>query len=73
MPLLEETIRGVGEIAEARALDVLSIAPDQNAQEFFFRPESMRPELDGAGGVMVRSPDDFRMIFKATRRLIGSA
>ncbi|OGS49247.1 MAG: methionine synthase [Euryarchaeota archaeon RBG_16_68_13] len=67
MPLLEETIRGVGEIAEARVLDVLSIAPDQNAQEFFFRPESMRPELDGAGGVMVRSPDDFRIIFKATR------
>src|SRR3972149_3263667 len=67
MPSLDDTVRGAHEIAEARVLDVLSIAPDQNAQEFFFRPESMRPELDGAGGVMVRSPDDFRIIFKATR------
>src|SRR3990172_7094703 len=57
MPSVEDTIRGAHEIAEARVLDVLSLAPDQNAQEFFFHPERMRPELDGAGGVMVRAPD----------------
>lgn len=67
MPNLEETIEGARTIAGARALDVLSIAPDQNAQEFFFRPAEMRPELDGAGGVPVRSPDDLRRIREATR------
>jgi len=68
MPSVEDTIRGAHEIAEARVLDVLSLAPDQNAQEFFFHPERMRPELDGAGGVMVRAPDDLQRIYEATRR-----
>lgn len=67
MPKLEDTLRGSREIAEARVLDVLSIAPDQNAQEFFFHPEQMRAELDGAGGVMVRAPTDLRAIHEATR------
>ncbi|HLB69260.1 MAG TPA: methionine synthase, partial [Thermoplasmata archaeon] len=67
MPSLADTLKGAREIAEARVLDVLSIAPDQNAQEFFFHPEQMRPELDGAGGVMVRSQEDFRGIYEATR------
>lgn len=67
MPKVDETVRGAKEIAEARVLDVLSIAPDQNAQEFFFRPKEMRSELDGAGGVMVRSPDDLVRIYEATR------
>jgi methylmalonyl-CoA mutase cobalamin-binding subunit len=67
MPSVEDTVRGARRIAKARVLDVLSVAPDQNAQEFFFRPEAMRPELDGAGGVMVRSPEDLRRIHAATR------
>jgi len=67
MPSLEETILGAKEIAEAGVLDVLSLAPDQNAQEFFFHPEKMRPELDGAGGVRVRRAEDFRRIYEATR------
>lgn len=66
-PDLEETIRGCAEIAEARVLDVISVAPDQNAQEFFFRPEEMRPELNGAGGVPVRKPEDLRAIYGASR------
>jgi len=67
MPSVDDTVRGAREIAEARVLDVLSIAPDQNAQEFFFRREEMRPELDGAGGVMVRSPRDLQQVYEATR------
>jgi methylmalonyl-CoA mutase cobalamin-binding subunit len=66
-PSVKDTIRGAQEIAEARVLDVLSIAPDQNAQEFFFRPDEMQKELDGAGGVMLRSPGDLRGIYDATR------
>jgi len=67
MPNLDETVRGAREIAEARVIDVLSIAPDQNAQEFFFYPERMRADLDGAGGVMLRAPADLRAIYDATR------
>jgi hypothetical protein len=67
MPAVEDTVRGAQEIAEARVLDVLSIAPDQNAQEFFFRAEERRPELDGAGGVMLRSPEDLKRLYETTR------
>ncbi|HEY5538838.1 MAG TPA: methionine synthase, partial [Thermoplasmata archaeon] len=64
---LDETVRGAREIAEARVIDVLSIAPDQNAQEFFFHPEQMRVELTGAGGVPLREPEDLRAIYQASR------
>ena len=67
MPSLEDTIRGARDIAQAGVLDVLSLAPDQNAQEFFFRPGDMRRELNGAGGVPVRSAGDLRRIYEATR------
>ncbi|MDH7604854.1 MAG: cobalamin B12-binding domain-containing protein [Melioribacter sp.] len=66
-PSLEETIEGVKKIAEAQVLDVISIGTDQNAQEFFFHPELMKPELDGAGGVPVRIPEDLRAIYEASR------
>ncbi len=66
-PSLEETIEGCRKIAEARVLDVISIAPDQNAQEFFFTPAQMRPELTGAGGVPVRKPEDLRALYEASR------
>lgn len=67
LPLLEATISGAREIAESGVLDVISIAPDQNAQESFFRPEEMRPELDGAGGVPIRKDEDLIEIYRATR------
>ncbi len=67
-PTVAATVEGAGRIAEARALDVLSIGPDQNAQESFFRPEDMDPSLDGAGGVPLRTADDLRAIYEATRR-----
>lgn len=37
-PSLEETLKGVKQISDAGVLDVLSIGPDQNAQEHFFNP-----------------------------------
>jgi len=66
-PTLEETVAGARVVAEARVLDVLSVAPDQNAQECFFRPNEMRAELTGAGGVPVRRPEDLRALFDASR------
>ncbi len=66
-PSVEETVAGVKPIAEAAVLDVLSIGPDQNAQEHFFHPEEMDPAQDGAGGVPVRTPEDLRAIYQTTR------
>ncbi|HLU52598.1 MAG TPA: cobalamin B12-binding domain-containing protein [Acidimicrobiia bacterium] len=68
LPSLERTIRGIQEIAEAGVVDVISLAPDQNAQEHFFHPERMDPSQDGAGGVPVRTPDDFRRLYEAAQR-----
>lgn len=67
-PGLEETVEGIGRIAAAGVLDVLSLGPDQNFQEHFFHPERMDPAQDGAGGVPVRSADDLRRLYAATRQ-----
>jgi hypothetical protein len=67
-PDLKKTIEGAAHIAEAEVLDVLSIGPDQNAQEHFFRPAEMEPDQSGAGGVPIRRPEDLSAIYQATRR-----
>lgn len=67
LPSLDETIKGAKAIAESGAVDVISIAPDQNAQESMFRPDEMNPNLDGAGGVPVRSAADLSAIYQASR------
>ncbi len=68
LPSLEDTIAGIQKIAEAQVLDVISIGPDQNAQESFFHPEEMDPDQDGSGGVPVRSKEDFQRLYQASRR-----
>lgn len=66
-PDLKRTLEGAKRIAEAEVLDVLSLGPDQNAQEHFFRPAEMDPSQDGAGGVPLRKPSDLEAIYQATR------
>ncbi|OFW65686.1 MAG: hypothetical protein A2Z12_06765 [Actinobacteria bacterium RBG_16_68_21] len=68
LPDLEATIGGIGRIASAGVVDVLSLGPDQNFQEHFFHPERMDPAQDGAGGVPVRHPDELHRLYEATRR-----
>lgn len=68
LPSIKDTVEGARKIAEAGALDILSLAPDQNAQESFFRPEEMDPKLDGAGGTPFRKPEDLMAVWDATRR-----
>jgi len=66
-PSLQETLEGVVKISESGVLDVISIGPDQNAQEHFFHPEEMDRSQDGAGGVPLRQAEDLESIFKASR------
>lgn len=68
LPTLDATLAGIEQIAEARVLDVISLGIDQDAQENFFRPERQDPRRTGAGGVPVRSPDDYRALYAAGRR-----
>ena len=68
LPTMEATRRGIEQIADSKALDVISLGIDQDAQAHFFKPEKQDPRAFGAGGVPVRSPDDYRSLYQASRR-----
>jgi methylmalonyl-CoA mutase cobalamin-binding subunit len=68
LPTMEATIDGIQKIAEAQSLDLISLGTDQDAQENFFHPERQDPRRKGAGGVPVRTADDYRALHEASRR-----
>ncbi|MFZ5910009.1 MAG: methionine synthase [Chloroflexota bacterium] len=68
LPSMEATLEGIRQIADAQVLDVISLGIDQDAQENFFHPERQDARRTGAGGVPVRSPDDYRALYQASRR-----
>ena len=68
LPTMEATLSGIEQIADARALDVISLGIDQDAQENFFHPERQDARRRGAGGVPVRSAEDYRALYAASRR-----
>jgi len=67
LPSYDETVRGVTEIAQSRVLDIISLGIDQNTQQYFFRPEDRKPEMDGAGGVPVHDADGFLRLKEASQ------
>lgn len=68
LPTIEETVEAIEKVADSKTLDIISVAPDQNAQEFFFDQENMDKKLDGAGGVPLRNKEDFKELYKAAER-----
>ncbi len=68
LPTLEASLKGVEQISMAKVLDVISLGIDQDAQENFFHPERQDPRRTGAGGVPVRTRDDYRALLDASRR-----
>ncbi len=68
LPTLQDTIKGIEKISESGLVDIISIATDQNAQEFFFEPEKMDRNMDGTGGVPVRTEADMEALFNASQR-----
>lgn len=66
LPSFEETRKGIKEIAQSKVLDVISLGPDQNTQQYFFNQENMNIEFDGAGGVPIRTEDDFFRLKEAS-------
>jgi methylmalonyl-CoA mutase cobalamin-binding subunit len=67
LPTMAATEAGIAQIAQARVLDVISLGIDQDAQANFFHPERRTPRRRGAGGVPVRSADDYRALYRASR------
>ncbi len=69
---IEPTVDAVEKLADAQCLEIVSLAPDQPAQEYlakFVRGEE-DPEnyLKGQGGVPIRSREDLRRLKQATQR-----
>lgn len=67
LPTIAATIDGITKIADAQALDLISLGIDQDAQANFFHPERQDVRRKGAGGVPVRSADDYRALYQASR------
>ena len=67
LPTLQETLNGVEKISRARVLDIISLGIDQDAQENFYHPERQDPRRTGAGGVPVRTTDDYHALYTASR------
>lgn len=64
---MKETLQGMRDIAMSGVVDVISVGPDQNAQESFFRPHEMDHTQSGAGGVPLRVPEDLSALYEASR------
>ncbi len=67
LPTMQASVEGIRAIAQAKALDVISLGIDQDAQANFFHPERQNPRTTGAGGVPVRSAEDYRQLYQASR------
>lgn len=65
---MEETIEEIKKLAESELLDIISLAPDQNCQQYFFDQEKMDPNQDGAGGAPIRNEKDFVAMYESSRR-----
>jgi len=65
---MKETIEEIKKLAESELLDIISLAPDQNCQQYFFEQEKMDPNQDGAGGAPIRNEKDFVEMYEASRR-----
>ncbi len=69
---IEPTVEGVRKVADAQCLEIVSLAPDQPAQEYlakFVRGEEDPDKyLKGQGGVPIRSKEDLQRLKEATRR-----
>jgi len=65
---IDPTVSGIAQIADAQVLDVISLGPDQDAQENFFHPGQIDDRRTGAGGVPFRSENDLQRLYEASRR-----
>ncbi|MHB8992913.1 MAG: glutamate mutase L, partial [Chloroflexota bacterium] len=69
---IEPTIAGIEKLADAGAVEIVSLAPDQTSQEllakFIRGEEDPSRYLAGQGGAPIRSVEDLKRLKAATRR-----
>lgn len=68
LPSMQDTLDGLATLAEASILDVISIAPDQAAQEWLQQPGILATKSAGAGGAPIRSRSDLDAMYRRSRR-----
>ena len=57
-----EWVDGIQKISNSKVLDIISIAPDQAAQEWLHHPEIIRTKPKGSGGVPIRKSEHLEML-----------
>ena len=67
LPSFKDSVAGIEEIAKAKVLDVISLGIDQNTQQYFFKQKKRNPEMDGAGGVPVKTLEEFEILKAASK------
>lgn len=67
LPSIEITEKGIKQLARSKVLDIISIAPDQAAQEWLHHPDVIKNRPKGTGGVPIRSEDDLIRLYKASK------
>ncbi len=67
LPTVEVTAAGIRRLAEAEALDVISLAADLDARENLFHPDRQDTHRLGTDGVPVRTRDDLSGLYDASR------
>ncbi len=65
---IKPTVDGIRHIAESKTLDIISLGPDQDAQENFFHPGNQNQSRKGAGGVPFRSEEELIQLYQASQR-----
>jgi hypothetical protein len=68
LPSLELTNQGIKKIAESKVLDIISIAPDQAAQEWLHHPEIIQKKPKGSGGVPIRKKEHLEKFYTYSLR-----
>ncbi len=68
LPSLDKTYDGIKKIAESKVLDIISIAPDQAAQEWFHHPEIIKKKPKGSGGVPIRNRDHLELLYQHSQQ-----
>ncbi len=67
LPSLDQSIKGIQTLAQSAKLDVISLAPDQPAQEWLQHPDILKTKEKGAGGIPIRSNAHLNKLFRSSR------
>lgn len=64
---ISKTMDIISKLADTKLIDIISIAPDQNCQEFYFNQKKMDQKQNGAGGTPIRSEIDLEKLYNSAQ------